>query len=469
MKKQIASIVALLLAANAHAQTSAAFGTFEKPFAADSPWNIRPIGPVLGLEDQLKGTCGPRIEPNAELGPPIFQATAENPPMIVYPILTESGIRELDSVRNVPSITIPHFPPAVTPAWGGDGHADIFDNSTGKIHSFWGLKQVNGLWRARAYAWTTIGGRGWGDPSRYYQGSRAVGVPPMAGIIRAHEVDDGDDSYNHALAMSLAQEGLAGKNGQPTYIYPATRSDLYSATNHTGTIPEGALLMLPADYTMGIQNPTLQKVVQTLKTFGARVVDENICTPYFIYVETGANFDIFAGVPTGSQQAVRDELQKIRKNLRQVTTAYSYVDGNGQPTTADKPSNFNMLSMRGTWTQPVTYNANTGNLELAAGAAFEQLNGNGWGVSASVPGETGVLWAKPLAGAKYRFTVTGTGGASLRFAIFVNGAAPGQYQTPALTNGQSQAVTWPEGGSLAIYVRNTANQAGTVRATMIKE
>ena len=466
----------MLMLAGAQAQTSAPFGTFTKPFKADSPWNIRPVGPVFGPGNVLPAACGPVIGPNAEYGPPVFQAGTNDPSVVVYNQVTQSGIRDLDAAADIPSVTIPHFPATVLPAYGGDGHADIVDAVTGIIHSFWQLKKdANGVWRARSYAWSRIDGRGWGDPSHFYQGSRAVGIPPMAGIIRSHEVNDGEDMYYHALAMSLSKEGLAGKGGKPTYIYPATHADANSATNHTGTVPEGALMMLPPDYVMGIQNDKLKKVVETLKTYGARVVDENDCTPYFIYVETGAEFDLFANATQNSQQQeIRNELDKIRQNLRQVVSAYSYTDGNSQPTTADQPGNFNLLSMRGPWGiyqgpgPAVQFNGQTQTLEFPSSPnVTEQSNGNGTGVSASLPGEGTITWAKPVPGATYRFTVIGTGDASLRFAIFSGKTVIG---TAPLTNGQSATLVWPaSGGYMAIYAKNAANKAGSVRATMIRE
>ena len=69
----------------------------------------------------------------------------------------------------------------------------------------------------------------------------------MAGIIRKHEIDDGMPYYMHALAMTLPQHTLANGISHPSYVAPATSTDNY-AGNNTGTIPMGALMMLPASF-----------------------------------------------------------------------------------------------------------------------------------------------------------------------------------------------------------------------------
>ena len=477
LKKYTLLAALLSLALNAQAQPAASFGTFTKPFAADSPWNIRPIGPSFGPSNVLP-KCGnqwnPNIQVSAKLGPPIFQTQDGDQPVVIYPLVGQTGLTDADARAEVPSVIIERFPANTAPAYGGDGHADIVDHQTGVIHSFWQLQNVDGKWRARTYAWSKINGKGWGDPSHYYQGGRATGVPTMAGVIRSVEVDDGEDMYHHALAMSLSRQGLSGNptnSPNPAYIYPATAADKDSNPLHVGTIPEGALMMLPPDFVMQIQNPQLQKIVETLKTYGARVVDENDCTPYFIYVETGANFNIYSGTPS-QNDAMIAELNRIRTSLRQVLSAYSYVDGNGQPTTTDKAGNDNLLSMRGPWGSPAgpvrLFNTRTQNIELPSSpTAVEFANGNGYGVSGGPLASGGVTWARPVVGAKYRFTVTGTGGASLRFVLFAGGQA--KASAGPLTNGQSATVVWPDGGYLGLYAKNAPNSAGTLRATMIRE
>lgn len=473
-KRLIVLAVAVTVVSAAYGQT-AQFGTFNKPFSADSPWNIRPIGPVLD-------TYVPPLSPPANNAPAVtsgiystaaFEGKAEHPAMVVYPLVSQSsGIWDPDARENYASVTIPHWPPELVPAAGGDGHADIIDTTTGRIYSFWQLKYDSGQWRAKQYAWSELNGKGWPDPSHVYQGARAVGVPTIGGVIRINEVNDGDEIYRHALAMSMSKEVLGHT---PTYVYPATSADNYASTNHTGQIPEGALMMLPADYVSQTTNPALKKVIDTLKVYGARVIDENDGTPFVIYIENGAPVSFYSSDNQSANNAVYAELERVRQSLRQVTTAYSFVDGNGNPTTTYESSpTANLLSMRGPWAltsgaQLGKFNTFSQSLEFpAAPAQVVQSNGNGTGISGGSVANGGVTWARPVPGATYRLTAYGTGGASISIQTYSGGTSVGQ--TNYITDGQSRTFTWPAtGGWAVVWARSAAGQAGTIRATMIKE
>ena len=463
MKKYLFAAAVTLLAASAFAQTEP-FGTFKRPFAADSPWNIRPIGPVFGAYAPPEGIYKPSVD-KGKFSTAAFLAAKDDPPMVVYPLLNTSGINDPDARELLPSVTIPRWPAATVAASGSDGHAEIVDPITGKVHSFWQLKLVDGKWRAAQHAWSPLAGRGWGDPAHYFQGARAAGVSTIGGLIRIHEVDDGKSLYEHALAMSMAKEGL---KANPAYIYPATSADNNAASTNTGEIPEGALMMLPPDYKMTYSNPLLQKVVETLKVYGARVVDRNEGTPFAIYVENGARWPIWINNPT-ADNAMYNEMENMRKHMRQVISANSYVDGNGNPTTANVPGNFNILSMRGPWTStvagaaPAPYNSLTQSIEFPSKPTYvEQSNGNSTGISG------GVSWGKPVAGATYKVTAIGTGGARMALQLWVGGNVVSQ--TGYLADGQSANVTWPASGGWAVVIaRSAPNQAGSIRATMIKQ
>lgn len=84
------------------------------------------------------------------------------------------------------------------------------------------------------YAWSPLDGYGFGTPDHFYQGARAAGVPPSAGIIRVHEIDDGLPLYRNAIAMSMTFSGLCK---DPTYIYPATSADSDAQYSDYGSVP----------------------------------------------------------------------------------------------------------------------------------------------------------------------------------------------------------------------------------------
>lgn len=474
MKKSLLFATISLLAATAFAQTSEPFGTFARPFAADSPWNIRPLNPVLG-------TYAPPLTPPQNWYPMIssgnlstraFLASETDQPMVIYPEAGQPGVWDADARESKATVTIPRWPADTFGASGGDGHADIFDPVSGKIHSFWKLRFKDGKWTAVQHAWTSINGRGWGDPSHNYQGARAAGVPSIGGMIRTHEVNDGQPYYQHALAMSMSREGLAGN---PAYVYPATSADKDSNVLHKGQVPEGALMMLPHDYTMQIDNPLLEKVVETLKVYGARVVDENTGTPFAIYAEIGAPFNLLNG-NNSHDYPIYQELERMRQAMRQVVSASGYVDGNGNPTTANVPTGKeNLLSMRGPWT-PYTpgssaapFNTFTQSVEYPAlPTVTEQQNGNGTGIGGGSIAMGGVTWARPVAGATYRLTAIGTGNAAVRIVMYSGSSQVGG--TPYLTNGQSANFVWPaSGGWATVWTKNGVNQAGSIRATMIRQ
>lgn len=446
---------------NAGAQTTAApatagFETYQKPFAASSLWNSRPLNPVLGTYEIPKSSYYPSVQGGA-WSTGIFLAKTTDGPMTVTGLNGASGVNDPDTTVAHP-VTLPRWPASTLPATGSDGHADIYDPVTGIIHSFWQLKNVNGKWQAALYAWSPTKGTGWGDPAHFYHGARATGVPAAAGLIRAHEINDGLPTFKHALAMSLTYNALSATT---PYIYPATSADRDAAATNTGQIPQGALLMLPASYdTSKISNVQLRKVAETLKTYGAYVVDRNVGTPFAIYVENGAPYNLHGAT---WNNAVAAELDRIRANLRQVVSAPNWVDGNGKAVAATAPASVNALSMRGPWTR--SYGTTTPEFDswsqsLVFPAAASQTavsNGNSTGLSK-------ITWGKPVVGSTQKFSVIATGGARLKIAVYSGGTL--KFQSGNLGNGESARFVWPTGAWIILTAYSGVNQVSTVRAEM---
>lgn len=388
------------------------WGSYLTPFAADSLWNSRPIEPVFGSDSIPTSKYFPTAASGA-YSTGVFVSKPGDPAVQVQGVPGKPGVWDPDT-ETMHLVTLPHWPAEVTPAEGTDGHADIIDPTTGIIHSFWQLRFRDGHWSAAQYAWTLLAGSGWGDPAHYFQGARAAGVAPMAGILRKHEVNDGEPYYHHALAMSLTFNALSSS---PGYIFPATSSDSGGAAPNTGRIPEGALLMLPPSYdTSRIGHPAVRKIAETLKRYGAYIVDRNDGTPFVLYVENGSKFNLDAGE---GKAPVPEELQQIRAALRQVVSARSWVDGNGQPFTPKKK--LNLLSMRGNWAgaeAPASPSA-AGQYDSWAqavvfGASDRRVVLKNFRDGSSLDK---VDWAKPEAGARCRLRVSASGGARLRFVV----------------------------------------------------
>jgi hypothetical protein len=438
-------------------QAAPAYGTYLHPFAADSLWNSQPVNPVLGDFQIPKSSYFPTVAAGG-YSTGVFLAKPEDPPVTIVGLPGKQGVWDPDAEAWRSAITLPRWP-AVIPVSGSDGHAEVIDEQLGVIHSFWQLRNDNGTWRAAQYAWTRLDGRGWGDPANYFQGARATGVPSSAGLIRKHEIDDGDTQYRHALAMSLTYNGLAAK---PSYVFPATSADSGAETQNTGKIPEGALLMLPKDFHIdNITTPKLRKVARTLMTYGAYVVDRNVGTPFVIYVETGSSYSLH---PTGWNGTAAQELEWIRGHLRQVVSVESF---RGADDVCFKPhQRLNLLALRGTWSRRSGGNAT---------AAYDSTQ-RALVVSASPQATTlqntsnrlvsPVDWSKPKAGTTYDLKVKASGGASLRVDILSGGKVV--YSTGDLTDGQQATFPWPAANFTAVgYVTTVAGQAAVVSGSLM--
>lgn len=444
---------------------SSNYGNYLRPYAVNSLWNSRPVNPVFGTFVIPTSSYFPAISSRA-YSTGVFLASSTDEPMTVVgtgsTATTTVGVADPDS-GGARVITIPRWPAGVLPATGTDGHADIVDPITNIIHSFWQLKQVNGQWRAALYSWSKLGGTGWGDPAHYYQGARAVGIPASAGLIRKSEIKDGLPTYPHALAMSLTFNGLSNGVSSPAYVFPATSAD-NSASANTGSIPQGALLMLPPDFdSSGIVNADLKKVVETLKLYGAYVVDRNTGTPFVIYVENGSDFNL---MPKGWDNSIASQLDKIRAGLRQVVSAQTWVDGTGKPATdaINAQRTMSILSMRGPWsrqsgTSEASYDTSTQKLLFSATTTKTVYS------NANNTGMTPAKWAAPVAGTYVKFTVRATGGATLRMQLGAGGVTT--TDTGALSDGQSLRFLWPANGKFTLIASSGTNGASSVKGELI--
>lgn len=434
---------------------AASWGSFQKPFAANSLWNSRPVNASLGDFVIPKSDYFPNIG-EGPWSTGVFLAKPTDRPMTVNG-QGKPGVWDPDAeAEHV--VVIPRWPEDLVPASENDGHADIVDPLQGVIHSFWQLKKVDGKWTAALYAWSPLAGSGWGDPAHYYQGARAAGVATTGGLIRNHEIDDGQRLYHHALAVSLTFNALSAA---PTYVFPSTSADRDAATTNGGRIPEGALLMLPPSFdVMSIGDPKIRKVAETLKVYGARVVDRNTGTPFNIYVEIGGDFNVHKH---GWNNNAANDLEALRLALREVKSVDGWLDGNGKPFTPEK--NLNLLSMRGpwrvesgdvagtfdTWQQAVTFARTT--------KETRQANDTGRGLNA-------VTWAIPESGKPYRLTAIATGGGKLRLIARDKSGGRILVDSGELSNGESKTFVWPEKCAVTIQATSGVGSASTVRGTL---
>jgi hypothetical protein len=380
----------------------------------------------------------------------VFLSKSDDAPVAVGGLPGTKGLWNPDS-ESFQDVTIPRWPSEVTPAGGSDGHAEIVDPASGLIHSFFQLRFQNGKWMAGHYAWSRIDGRGWGDPAHYFQGSRAAGVPAMAGLIRKHELADGQPLYRHALAMSLTFSGLSAR---PAYVFPATSADASAATTNYGKIPEGALVMLPASFDMQqIKTAALKKVAETLKVYGAYVVDRNYGTPFSIYVENGSAFTVHPG---GWKVDAAADLDRIRQALRQMESASGWLDGDGRQYGLQR--NLNLLSMRGPWR--IESGSVPGVFDTWSQAVvFPETPAPTVQVNDSARGMNTVAWAIPTGGSRMQLTAFCTGGAKLRLQLRDKSSGAVLVDSKELGNAEGVTFAWPV-APVAISVRAVSGVGG---------
>jgi hypothetical protein len=436
-----------------------AFESFEVPFSAQSLWNSRPVNPVF--DDFVIPTSSyfPALQ-EGKYSTKCFSASASDGPMTVKPPLGKKGIYDADAEVFLDELTINHWPADLVPAEGGDGHADIFDTTTGVIYSFWQLKKIDGIWRTTHVGWMPLKETGWGDPAHYHQGSRASGIVSCAGIIRKHELTDGAELYHHALAISLTNNALAPT---PGYTFPATIADA-GASRNTGKIPEGALMMLPPDFdTSSISNAEVRKVANTLKVYGAYVVDMNYGTPFVVYVEIGSGLQIHKG-KWDSKGA--DELHKIRTGLRMVKSTSGWIDGDGKPFTPNK--NLNLLSMRGAWS-PSNGKPLGKFVPTQQAVVFQNTDSPVIQTSYSERSMPKIEWAKPQKGQRYTLKAIATGNAKLRFKLIDKDTKKQVYDSQDLQNNESVTFEWPaDNFSPVVIATSGVGDSSSVRGILLR-
>jgi len=431
-------------------------GTYGRLFAADSLWNSRPVEPVLGNDVIPKSDYFPNVaEGGWSTG--LYLAKPGDPSVVVSGLPGKNGVWDVDA-EETHDVTVAHWPADLVPASEADGHADIVDPVLGVVHSFWQLKKVDGRWIASLYAWTPLNGRGWGDPSHYYQGARAAAVPAAAGLMRRHEINDGDAMYRHALAISLTYNALSAN---PTYVFPATSADHDAATTNSGKIPEGTLLMLPPSFdAQKLATPELRKVAETLKVYGAYVVDRNVGTPFAIYVELGSGFKLHK---TGWNNATAADLDGMREALRPVLSTKGWLDANDRPFTPNR--NLNLLSMRGPWT--LKSGSGAGRFDTLRQAVVFNATDRVVQVNDTGRGLQPVVWALPVPGRNYRLTSVTSGGGMLRITLRDKASSAVLFDSGDLADRAVKTFKWPSNAAIVVTATSGASGPSTVRGELV--
>lgn len=224
------------------------------PFSSSSVWNTA-IGSGAKFESRsAAGTAaflGAKPVINRDLWSVAVRTTTTRDPLVT-----------LNAVRNGKTYTIRI--PADTVATGGtDKHVTLIQpDGVTAYDAFKFEKLSDGTWSAQIVVVTDLRGTGIGS------GSRAAGVPAIAGLIRSEEL--AALRIPHALAVAVPNNVL--KTGP---VWPASRQDGDAATSYSGTVPMGSLLAIPGSVDIDALPLSAEgrALAHALQNYGAYVVD----------------------------------------------------------------------------------------------------------------------------------------------------------------------------------------------------
>ena len=213
---------------------------YTRPFGPNAPWNIRVAGlPVDEDSDHLAELLWNDSSPdradrnfninNTSYTYPVYEISDDTP---FYEVVDRNGWGNLGGTK------IP-FDPSWKAAPGSDGQIIILDPETGREWDLW-QASFNGS-KVVISNGNLIKGEGGSDS--YFErevgffGSRGVGIPYLAMLVRPEEVAAG--KIEHALSMPIqSTSGTA-------YVAPGVKIEF---PDHPAGIPEGTRYALDVSY-----------------------------------------------------------------------------------------------------------------------------------------------------------------------------------------------------------------------------
>ena len=162
-----------------------------------------------------------------------------------------------------------------------DGHAVVYDRSTGIPHEFYQYDWNGGNPLASQLREWDIRGLGHGTKQGQYLGATATGVASMFGLLRGHEINTPGYEIEHALQIALPAGAGCKIMLSRDITLPATSRDgsAGNPNNNTGNIPYGGLLALPASVDiskLGLSEPG-RRLAEGIRNYGIYVVDKGGC------------------------------------------------------------------------------------------------------------------------------------------------------------------------------------------------
>ena len=274
------------------------------PFASTSVWNT-PIGSRAAFD----GATSTRTRNLNNGTKPVVNRDSWS---VSVASAGQGDVRAtLEAVRNKTSYTA-HIPTTTVATAGEDKHVTVVQPDRRLAYDAFKMdKQSDTHWQAQVAFPVDLTGPGTGV------GTRAAGVPAIAGLVRADELER--NSIRHALAMAVPGEML--KEGP---VWPATRQDSDAATSYSGSIPMGTLFAIPPSVDVGALglSPEGTALARALQDYGAYVVDR--AGTVALFCELRCDDDGY--------ERLREAWRVLHPQLRAVTNnSPSSVGGGGTP------------------------------------------------------------------------------------------------------------------------------------------
>jgi hypothetical protein len=474
-------IIEKAIAGTALSQSPASTG-FTSPYSPASPWNCRPIKPVLGKGVINTSKNYPFLDEGKD-GQRFYLADANCPARNVT-------VRSLpDAGLSNQTVSMPRWPDRMTPTGGSDHTLAIYDPVDGVVSEFWIAIDNSGSWSATNFAATSSDGSGWPSPAHPYSGIAAPGCPVSGGMLRQSEATTA--TIKHALSCALDPGSLISGP-----VWPACLQD-YDALNglYTGALPNafpiGTLFMLPSSFDLSwLTSANYRVMAQALMTYGIYLINAATGT-FSISVESSYG-------RVGGWANDFNNLRTIQHALRPMVSCGGWIDAVGNTVTDGRPTSptapnlatpflkGNIMNMgsgpwgrqgasgtpigkwnsqadlgRGLYVAPVGPGGNDqcnrypNDYSTAAPGWWWKWNGNsGW-------------YINPTLNQSYLIKAIGHGNMSISIMVADNSGRDGTYFNVTLDPGQEVRVTWPNASNTYTRVLVHCGPAGGgIRAEM---
>jgi hypothetical protein len=257
---------------------AAADDILDRPFAADSPWNV-PIPP------------GARYAPTTTFAGDPGWINCQSSSMPVWFTDTADPVTTIESPQGTYQLRLPA---GVTPAGGeppADANITVVDRDHDQSIDFYGSQRTGpSSFRAALSIATPLDGSGFGSytsgGAQVKAGVRASGASTLGGMITGPNLARG--SIDHALAIAVGSQNL-----DPTFVAPAVGIDQGGQSSYHGVLPMGSRLAIP---------PTVPKPA-SLSPIGSLLWDAFVRYGGYV-LDRADSFAIYAEPNTVSAAAV---------------------------------------------------------------------------------------------------------------------------------------------------------------------